>query len=84
MAHHGANFFIDAIDPVGTMDARVYELFGRVFAKTEPYEPYISDGEMICDIGLYYQQEGKENFQGQDFSNYDGTLNTCRNMRTTI
>lgn len=80
VAHHGANFFIDAIDPVGTMDARVYELFGRVFAKTEPYEPYISDGEMICDIGLYYQQEGKENFQGQDFSNYDGTLNTCRNM----
>ena len=32
-AHHGATLMIDAIDPVGTMDERVYEQIGEVFAE---------------------------------------------------
>ena len=30
--HHGASLVIDAIDPVGTLDERVYDLIGKVFA----------------------------------------------------
>lgn len=80
VAHHGANFFIDAIDPAGTLDDRVYELFGKVFEETEPYEPYMGSGKMLSEVGIYYQQEGKDNLQGQDFANYDGALNSYRTM----
>lgn len=36
----GAFVFIDAIDPVGTLDPSVYEIMDRVFAETQVYEPY--------------------------------------------
>ncbi|MBQ8356488.1 MAG: alpha-L-fucosidase [Clostridia bacterium] len=53
MAHHGATLMIDAIDPVGTMDERVYERFGKVFDFQIPYEPYFR-GDMVEDVGIYY------------------------------
>lgn len=53
MAHHGATFVIDAIDPVGTLDLRVYERTGEMFAFEEPYESYFR-GEMQEDVGIYY------------------------------
>ena len=52
-AHHGASFVIDAIDPKGTMDRRVYDRIGGIFAKHMEYEPYFS-GEHIADAGVYY------------------------------
>ena len=52
-AHHGATMVIDAIDPVGTMDRRVYERIGRVFGEQASLEPYFK-GQMAEDIGLYY------------------------------
>ncbi len=53
MAHHGASLVIDAIDPVGTMDAHVYERVGEIFAFQQPYEPFYT-GEMMEDVGVYY------------------------------
>lgn len=53
MAHHGATLVIDAVDPVGTMDPRVYEQVGKLFDFQQPYEPYF-EGEMVEEVGLYY------------------------------
>lgn len=53
LQHHGATLVIDAIDPVGTMDVRVYERIGEVFEFQKPYEPYFT-GAMVEEIGLYY------------------------------
>lgn len=53
MAHHGATLVIDAIDPVGTMDGRVYTQVGELFRFQEAYEPWFQ-GEMIEQVGLYY------------------------------
>lgn len=52
-AHHGATLVIDAIDPVGTMDGRVYERIGEAFDMQIPYEPYFR-GEMVEDVAIYY------------------------------
>jgi hypothetical protein len=52
-AHHGATMVIDAIDPIGTLDRRVYERVGDVFSKQAEYEKYFR-GDMIEDIGVYY------------------------------
>ena len=53
MGHHGATLIIDAIDPVGTMDSRVYDLIGRVFDFQIPYESFFT-GEMVEEVGIYY------------------------------
>jgi Beta-galactosidase len=52
-AHHGAAFLIDAIDPRGTLDQRVYERIGEVLSKAEKYETYL-EGELAQDVGVYY------------------------------
>lgn len=72
-AHHGATLIIDAIDPVGTMDERVYQQIGDVFARQIPYEPYLGQGEMIDDIGLYYSMKSKPVIYNP-LSNHDGAL----------
>ncbi len=56
-AHHGASFIIDAIDPVGTLNSRAYELIGRVFEYQMPYEKYFS-GDLAADVGVYYSERG--------------------------
>lgn len=76
-AHHGATLVIDAIDPVGTLDARVYERLGGVFEKTAPYEKYLV-GDMIEDVGLYYSNESKFNAHGEPYTNHVGTVNLTR------
>ena len=73
VAHHGATLFIDAIDPVGTLDDRVYERVGRIFEKQMEYEPYF-EGEMIEDIGLYYGARSRLN----GLNSRDGSLGASR------
>ena len=53
IAHHGATLMIDAIDPVGTMDSRVYERIGRVYDWQTSYEPHLH-GHPLADVGIYY------------------------------
>ena len=66
-AHHGATMVIDAIDPVGTLDERVYQRIGRVFEVEAAYEPYLC-GRMIEEIGLYY---GIKSRFGRDIYGFD-------------
>ena len=66
-AHHGASFIIDAIDPKGTLDSRVYDRIGRVFERQLPYERYFS-GELIADVGVYYATTGRYNSRGMNFT----------------
>ncbi|MCL5072250.1 MAG: alpha-L-fucosidase [Actinobacteria bacterium] len=58
MAHGGAFLFIDAIDPVGTLNRKVYERMGSVFKETSVYEKYLG-GEMVQDLAIYYSFNSK-------------------------
>lgn len=78
-AHHGATLVIDAIDPIGTMDSRVYERVGRVFEKEIRYEPYF-EGEMQEDVGVYYSLRSKYNAYGEKYCNHNSCLNTVKTM----
>ncbi|HEY6394942.1 MAG TPA: alpha-amylase family protein, partial [Candidatus Binataceae bacterium] len=53
--------FIDAIDPVGTVNPAAYERVGRVFRDTEPYEPFIG-GEPIEDVAVYFSGHSQMDF----------------------
>lgn len=66
-AHHGATLVIDAIDPMGTMDPRVYRRIGEMFEFQRPYEPYFR-GEMTEDIGIYYGIYSKSSEPGEEYN----------------
>ena len=78
-AHHGATLVIDAIDPVGTQDKRVYERIGKVFSEILPYENEFV-GNPLSDIGIYYSLKSKFLLHGEPYSNYTGVTNTVRTM----
>lgn len=61
-SHHGAFLAIDAIDPVGTMDERFYDMLGRIYKREAEYEPYLK-GEPIADVGLFYNFDSAVNLQ---------------------
>ncbi len=78
-AHHGATLVIDAINPVGTLDQRVYDMFGRIFAQQEPYETYFK-GDMVEDVGVYYSLRSKFNAHGEAYTNHDSCVHTVKNL----
>ena len=59
MQHHGATLVIDAIDPVGTMDERVYDQLSDLFAFQIPYEPYFT-GKMVEEVGIYFGMRSRK------------------------
>ncbi len=62
LAHNGAFFFIDAIDPVGTLDKRVYEMMGRLYGEVKEYEPFLdADKVLVEDVGAYFNFESLVN-----------------------
>ena len=61
LANGGAFIFIDAIDPIGTLDPHVYETMGDIFAKTQAYEPH-AGGRLIEDVAVYLSTESKCSF----------------------
>lgn len=79
-AHHGATTVIDAIDPVGTLDARSFDTVGKVFAKLAPYEAYFC-GEPIADVGVVYGLESKgKGRNGNSFTNHSATVSLIKQM----
>ncbi len=56
-AHHGATLNIDAINPDGTLDERVYEKVGKAFEKQIPFEKYMDKGELYADVAVYFDSK---------------------------
>ncbi len=58
LLHHGACVMIDAIDPRGTHDHRVYERIGEAYRTAEAYEPFL-EGDPVEDVGISFSLDGK-------------------------
>ena len=78
-AHHGASFIIDAIDPKGTLDSRVYDKIGKIFSEHMKYEPYFT-GDHIADAGVYYSTASRYNRDGESFTNKTCAINTVKTL----
>lgn len=61
LAHGGAFLIIDAIDPVGTLNQKVYEKIGEIFTESKEYEPFLG-GDLCQDVAIYFNLEAKVNF----------------------
>ena len=70
-SHHAAAFIIDAMDPVGTLNSKVYSMIGDIFGRLVPYEPYLTSGEPIEDVGVYYSSSGRYNSLGENYNSLD-------------
>lgn len=84
-ANHGATLIIDAIDPVGTLDSRVYDRIGKIFGELEPYEKYMV-GKPVEDVGIYYSLKSKFKPNGEKFGNYEACLSCVKScvMRNVL
>jgi hypothetical protein len=79
-AHHGASFIIDALDPVGTLNPKVYSLIGDIFGKLIPYEPYLESGKPIEDVGVYYSSSGRYNSKGENYHSGNCSADLIRTL----
>ena len=77
LAHRGATLFIDAIDPIGTLDERVYNRFGKIAQICKPYTKHLA-GEPVGDIGIVYLQNCKEYPYNNAHSHYNTVLNMAQ------
>ena len=77
--HHGASLIIDAINPDGSLDHRVAQTLGRVFEKQIPYEPFMSNGELLGDIAIYFDSEVQFDYLGHK-SNKDVSINLSKTL----
>lgn len=62
MANHHAFLFIDAIDPVGTVQSGVYERMGSVFKEIEKYEGNLG-GTPVQEVAIYFSDHSKMNWE---------------------
>ncbi|MBQ9070540.1 MAG: alpha-L-fucosidase [Clostridia bacterium] len=74
-AHHGANFVIDAIDPVGTVNPEVAKLIGEAYSKEMLYEKYLNVGESVSDVGLWYSISGRFSKREQKLDSLTASTN---------
>ena len=58
LAHQGAFLFIDAINPVGTLNPKAYEMMGEIFSKTRDLEKYMG-GNPVQDVCIYFSLKSK-------------------------
>lgn len=79
-AHHGASFIIDAIDPRGTMDKRVYDRIGKVFERQMPYETYFSTGKHVEDVAVFYSTTGRYNPNGDAIDGKAAAVSAVRKL----
>jgi hypothetical protein len=63
VADSAAFIFIDAIDPIGTLNPRVYDRMGRIFERLMPYYNELG-GKRVADVAVYYSLDSKFDFAG--------------------
>lgn len=79
-AHHGASLIIDAIDPVGTMDGRVFDRIGHAFERQIPYERYMSDGKMYTECAVYFDSKTMFSHDGGERYNKHCAIGAVRTL----
>jgi len=53
--HSAALLTIDAINPDGTINHKVYEILGKINAERAPYEQFLG-GTLVADVAIYYDK----------------------------
>jgi len=91
-AMSSAFLFIDAIDPIGTVNPDKYARVGRVFAAAARYEPFLG-GDPIEDVAVYFSGHSQMDFaengtpvagvltSGRKYPHLDAVRGACRALQ---
>ncbi|MBO6263017.1 MAG: hypothetical protein J6N93_01925 [Clostridia bacterium] len=79
-AHHGASLIIDAIDPIGTLDERVYERLGKAFERQLPFEPYMDKGKLYAEVAVYFDSRTMFSAKGDGKYNKTCAIGAVKNL----
>jgi len=91
LANNGAFLFIDAIDPVGTLNKDVYKGMGEIFRKIKKYEQFLG-GKLCQDIGVYFSFNSKINLKDNgkkvtealcEQPHLEAALGACKSLLTS-
>ncbi len=63
IADSAAFIFIDAIDPIGTINRRAHQRMGKIFDRLMPFYEHLG-GERIGDIAIFFSPESKFDMAG--------------------
>jgi hypothetical protein len=63
LADNAAFIFIDAVDPIGTLNSMVYDRMGGIFDRLGPFYAELG-GTRIADVAVYYSLDSKFDFAG--------------------
>ncbi|MGO9471427.1 MAG: hypothetical protein ACLQVF_45640 [Isosphaeraceae bacterium] len=63
LADNAAFIFIDAIDPAGTLNPKVYDRMGTIFDRLMPDYAELG-GARVVDVAVYYSLDSKFDFAG--------------------
>ena len=82
-ATSSAFLFIDAIDPMGTLNEEKYARVGRAFATTALYEPFVG-GDPIEDVAVYFSGHSQMDFaeNGTSVTRVAGSSNKYPHLDT--
>ena len=84
VADQGSMIFIDAIDPLGTLNRRTYERIGAALAETRRYDA-CRGGELVQDVGVYFSFYSKYNPADSGKSPADPALaSRCPHMEAVL
>ncbi len=79
-AHHGASLIIDAIDPIGTADKRVFDRVGEAFSRQIPYEKYMNRGKLYADVAVYFDSNTMFSRDGDDRYNKTAAIGATKKL----
>ncbi|MBK9138494.1 MAG: beta-galactosidase [Verrucomicrobia bacterium] len=83
IADGAAFIFIDAIDPVGTVNPHAHARMGRVFDRLMPHYAELG-GERVADIGLYYSLDSRFDLRANGRSVLDVDAGADTHTRSTV
>ncbi|AEF81360.1 alpha-L-fucosidase [Leadbettera azotonutricia] len=83
LAHNGAFLFIDAIDPVGTMNLDFYKKMGIILKEFQEYETYLG-GSIIADTAILYDMWSKFDFHDSGKSVMDPTAQKMPHLDAVV
>jgi len=74
IADHAAFVFIDAIDPIGTVNPICHQRMGKVFDRLKRYYEHLG-GARVADVAIYYSLDSKFSMKtnGRPISQEDGS-----------
>lgn len=79
-AHHGASLIIDAVDPIGTLDERIYDRVGKAFERQIPFEPYMDKGELFAEAAVYFDSRTMFSLDGSDRYNKTAAVGAVKKL----